>query len=291
VSEPIPQDFALRLQAAAIGGDEPEWSYFEIRALDPAATQVFIPVRDLHGVKRCVEDLRERHQVYIGAAPRTREAGTADAVERVWTLLADCDTPDSVDRLRRFHLQPSIIVRSGGASHRVHAYWPLRKGIDPDLAERCNARLAYALDSDPAVKDRARIIRPILSINRKAGRPAVVECIRLELDVFEAGDVVRDLLDPPTFRIESSRHPDHQSPATPKTLAGLARFVREAPEGERNNRLNWAAYKGGEHLAAGDLSAADVEGELLAGALDVGLREAEALRTIRSGLDGARRSA
>ncbi len=288
--EPIPQEIALRLQCVAIAGHEPPSSYFELRPLDPAAAQHFIPVGDVPAVVERVKSLRERHQVYLGAAPRAREAGTADAIERAWTLWVDIDSPEAVERLRRFRPLPSIVVRSGTEDH-LHAWWPLRSSITPRWAERANRRLAYRLKGDPASTDVARIMRPIISINRKAQPATMVECVRLELDVFELRDVVGGLPDPPAKPSAAPREP--RRAADPgATLAGLSRVVREATAGERNHKLNWAAFRAGEHIADGELDAADAEDELLAAALDAGLGEAEARRTIQSGLDaGCRRVA
>jgi hypothetical protein len=288
--EPIPQEIALRLQCIAIAGHEPPSSFFELRPLDPAGGQEFIPVGDVPAVIGRVESLRERHQVYIGGAPRTRQAGTADAIERAWTLWADLDSPDAVECLRRFRPLPSIVVRSGTKDH-LHAWWPLRHSISPRWAERANKRLAHRLKGDPVSTDVARIMRPIISINRKTEPATMVECIRLELDVFEIRDVVGGLPDPPTKTlIAPGRLP--RRPADPgATLAGLGRVVREAPVGERNHKLNWSAFRAGEHVAAGELVAADAEGELLAAALEAGLSEAESRRTIQSGLDAGLRSA
>jgi hypothetical protein len=299
VADVIPQEIALRLQCVAIAGHEPATSYFELRPLDPAAAQHFIPVGDVPAVVERVKSLRERHQVYLGAAPRAREAGTADAIERAWALWADIDCPEAVECLRRFRPLPSIVVRSGTKDH-LHAWWPLRSSITPRWAERANKRLAYRLKADPASTDVARILRPIISINRKTTPAAMVECVRLELAVFELRDVVGGLPDPPS-RTAGTREMAHKPTACEcdpgATLAGLARVVREArpptgnEPGERNAKLNWAAYRAGEHIAAGELSEADAEAELLAAALDAGLDEAEARRTIQSGLAGAMRRA
>jgi hypothetical protein len=290
-TDPIPQEIALRLQCVAIAGNEPPSSYFELRPLDPAGRQEFIPVDDVPAVMDRVESLRECHQLYIGAAPRTREAGTADAIERVWCLWADCDSEEAVEHLRRFRPLPSIVVASGTEGH-LHAWWPLRCSVTPRWAERANKRLAYRLKADPASTDVARIMRPIISVNRKTHPVTMVECVRLELDMFEMCDVVGGLPDAPTTAIaQTPRAARLLASGDPgATLAGLARVVRDAPIGERNNRLNWAAFRAGEHIAAGLLASADAESELLAAALDVGLTEAEALRTIQSGL-GARRAA
>jgi len=70
-------------------------------------------------------------------------------------------------------------------------------------------------------------------------------------------------------------------------LAGLVTVVLEAAEGERNNKLNWAAYKAGEHVRAGRLEIRVAASALHAAAILVGLSEREAIATISSGL-GAR---
>jgi hypothetical protein len=54
--------------------------------------------------------------------------------------------------------------------------------------------------------------------------------------------------------------------------------------GDRNNRLNRAAFCLGMLVAGGELPDQLVEDELLAAALDAGLPEREARASIRSGL-------
>jgi len=60
----------------------------------------------------------------------------------------------------------------------------------------------------------------------------------------------------------------------------LAR-VRQAPEGRRNDELNAAAFSLGQLHAGGELE--DVQDDLLAAALEAGLPQGEAEKTIRSG--------
>jgi hypothetical protein len=81
----------------------------------------------------------------------------------------------------------------------------------------------------------------------------------------------------------------------PLRLAGGSRYglaalraelaeVRRAPIGDRNNRLNRAAFCLGMLVTGGELNETLVEDELLAAALYMGLTEAEARASIRSGL-------
>ena len=150
--EAIPQEAALRLQLACIGGNEPATSYFELRPLArdgrPAPSErAFLPVRELTGAIERVRELAPRLNVYVGAAPRVRQDGTAGAVERVWCLWADLDGRDALRRLRDFRPLPSIVVRSG-SDDCAHAYWPLRRSLEPSWAQRANRRLTQALGGD-----------------------------------------------------------------------------------------------------------------------------------------------
>jgi hypothetical protein len=160
----IPQDVALRLQLGAIAGNEPASSFVEIRPLGVNGRPVvrergFVPVRELDvAVSRCLA-LAGRFNVYVGACPRITEAGTAAAVERAWTLWADCDGRDALERLRDFRPTPAMVIRSG-SDDSAHAYWPLRIPLSAAWAERANRRLAVALGADSKSTDRARVWAP-----------------------------------------------------------------------------------------------------------------------------------
>ena len=181
-----------------IAGNEPETSYLEIRPLDPPGRQWWIPVRKLDSAAAVISKLSRQCNVYIGAAPRVHRSGRADAVERVWALWCDCDTPESVERLRAFHPWPSIVNRSGSGEN-VHGWWQLRQPLSPEHAVRANRRIALALGADRAATDAARVMRPIGSLNRKSSPPRLVECVRLELDAFDVADVVSGLADDPAY--------------------------------------------------------------------------------------------
>ena len=68
-------------------------------------------------------------------------------------------------------------------------------------------------------------------------------------------------------------------------LRGLVRVVLDAtPERDRNTRLYWASCRVGEMVSAGRVDEATATGLLVDAATRTGLPEAEALRTIASGL-------
>ncbi len=282
---PIPQDVALRLQPAAIAGNEPVSSYLEIRPLGrdgrPAVcARTFVPVRELRqAAQRCAE-LAARVNVFVGAAPRVREDGTAAAVERCWTLWADCDGRDALPRLRDFRPAPSIVIRSG-SDDSAHAYWPLPPPLPPDFAQRANRRLAVVLGADVKATDPPRILRAAGTLNHKHDPPRPVVCTRLELVVFTFDQVVGRLPDDRGYapRAAAETHDRHGDPG--KSLDGLARTVREAPIGNRNAALYWAACKVRDDALDTELACEALRDAALA----AGLGEHETARTIRSALD------
>lgn len=284
----IPLDAALTLQLAAICGNEPSTSYIEVRPLRldgrPAPrARVFIPVGECNRVGARNLALAPRLNVFIGAAPRTREDGTADAIKRVWCLWADVDTSEALTALRAFRPTPSIVVRSGSGEN-VHAYWPLREAISPEWARRANRRLALALRADIAATDAARVLRPVGSLNHKHTPPVPVTCSRLELDMFTMAEVVGGLRDSAEYNSQPRRElACSRDGAT--ALDGLARTVRDAQQGNRNNALHWAACRARERAAAGEMDASSARCALRDAALVAGLGEHEIEATLHSALD------
>jgi RepB DNA-primase from phage plasmid len=274
-AEPIPQVDGLRIQLACIAGNEPPSSYFELRCLRPdgrPGPREFVPVRELRRAAEIVLALRDVN-VYVGAAPRVRESGTAADIERCWALWGDFDTPASVEALPRFAPRPSIVVRTSPG--RMQALWPLRHAVTPAAARRGNRRLALALGADMASTDGARILRVIGSRNLKHDPPATVACVRCELDVYELAEVVGSLPDAPGDAPRPPMRVSERGAGTTGSLAGLVRTVREAPEGERNARLFWAACRAADE-------GHDAREELREVALAVGLPEHEVARTLDS---------
>jgi len=269
----IPQADAARLQAAIIAGHAPEDHLLELRifADGPRGSEWF-PVREYARAAARAITLAACAEVYIGAAPRTRRRGRAEDVDRLYCVWADCDTPESVERLRAFRPLPNIVNRSGTAG-RLHAWWQLvGSSVTAAQGVRANRRLALALGADRASTDAARIMRLAGTRNHKMSPPASVECVRLEFDTYTIADVIGGLPDDPVYTAPRAVQPQREH--TGGSIEGIVRCVRDAPVGERNTVLYWAACRCAE------------EGHdtppLLAAAMDAGLSETEALRTIES---------
>ncbi len=92
-----------------------------------------------------------------------------------------------------------------------------------------------------------------------------------------------EVLSPP--RPPEPAHRGGRPPSTLGALRGLVRIVLEAtPERDRNSRLFWSACRAGELMAAGQVDEATATGLLVDAATRTGLPEAEARRTVASGL-------
>lgn len=102
-------------------------------------------------------------------------------------------------------------------------------------------------------------------------------------------EALLQLMLPPAPVVRPQRHSrPTEGGAGARALDGLLRVVLSALQGERNSKLYWAATRAWAHVADGHLAAGDVEAELIGAALQIGLGEAEARRTIASAERGAR---
>ena len=140
----------LRRYLEALTGDEPRTSLLEIhRSPPPAARHLDAagpPLDQLDQAAERILELAPRAHVYVGVAPRVRAGGSGRDVERLWSLWADCDTPEAVARMEAFQPAPAIIVESGSGG--AHGYWPLVRPLSPGDAARANRRLARTLGAE-----------------------------------------------------------------------------------------------------------------------------------------------
>lgn len=98
--------------------------------------------------------------------------------------------------------------------------------------------------------------------------------------------LLRLMLPPaPVVRPQRRRSP-MPAEASGRALQGLVNVVLGAPANTRNSRLYWAACKAWGHVRDGHIAACDVEAELIDAAVQIGLAEAEARRTVASASRG-----
>ena len=171
MSEDIPQRDALRLQLAMIAGNDPPNRRLELRwrnARGKMARQ-FFGLRELDRATSAILNVSQIGDTFIGAAPRVRDGGTARDVEHSWTLWADLDDAEALDRVNEFTPAPSIIITTGSGGG--HAWWQLNRPLPGPWAKRANRRLATALGGDLAATDPARVLRPAGTRNYKHEPP------------------------------------------------------------------------------------------------------------------------
>ncbi|MCM8794583.1 MAG: AAA family ATPase [Candidatus Omnitrophica bacterium] len=166
----------------------------EIRAIHPEdhtpQSRFYPSIEALLAEQAGMDALAKHFNVYLGVCPRSREAGTKDAVKLAWCLWIDLDAKsfpggkeEALKRLREFPLPPTVIVDSG---HGFHAYWRLKEpekiaGAEDVVRVEAHLKaLAAALGGDSQAAELARILRLPGTCNLKAPSTplpvALIEC-------------------------------------------------------------------------------------------------------------------
>jgi hypothetical protein len=197
--------------------------------------------------------------------------------------------------LEAFPLRPSLVVDSGGG---FQPYWLFREpvGLTPESItrlEKINRGLSQALGGDVAATDAARILRLPGTFNMKlTGQPRPVQIIWCEPErVYDLGAFAQY-----EAQGQARREPQVGTAAPPQPGGEYAGYAQKAlvdelaalartPEGNRNARLNQAAYALGQLVGAGVLDRGSVEAALSGTASAIGLGEAESRATIQSGIE------
>jgi hypothetical protein len=184
--------YAMDAYFSIIAGRAETFEFLEVRRRTGSGmVSEFFPIEERDLASVLVLEHARRTDVYVGCAPRTRRAGTKDAVGNVWTLWAECDGAGSVETLRRFDPRPALVIGSGSGVN-CHADWPLQEPLTAPAAEAANLRLATALGADLACFDASRILRPPGTWNHKHRPPTRVATLYLENDRrFDVNDVLR----------------------------------------------------------------------------------------------------
>jgi RepB DNA-primase from phage plasmid/CHC2 zinc finger len=207
VTEPGGERVAAHWYAGALFGRAPRGSLFEVRFRVPSGMgQLFHSASRLDRLVESILALSAHTDVYFGVLARgPRGGGRADVREHGGVVWADCDTSESVVALRAFRPSPAMVVAS--SAENCHAYWFLSEPVGLDLIERTNRRLALALGADVRCSDRARILRPAGSVNRKRAVPDAVRLLPAAADCVSVGDLDRALPPEPTPPETASRLP------------------------------------------------------------------------------------
>ncbi len=182
--------FEVRYRAFARGGGDPEDQRATMRrSWHPASAPI--------GAARAILELAEQTDVYVGIAPRRHRHGGKSAIERIWTLWADLDTPDSARRVSTLPIAPGIVVQSGSSGHQ-HLYFPLSAPLAIAEAEQANRTLALALAADGgAVVNAATILRPPSTLNHKSSPPTPVILATLDRRRHPVEEILAGLVAPP----------------------------------------------------------------------------------------------
>jgi hypothetical protein len=184
-ANPLTEAEQIDLLLRAVKRDETD-GFIEIRAKVPGGGMraEFCAVEKVASAVKYALQVGQSADTFVGMAVRSRPEGSAEAVDRVWILWADCDTDEALDRLQTFEPKPSIVVRSGGVTAqgrpRLHAYWPLKAPLERSEVKPVLRVLATALHADLSCAEPARIMRLPGTLNFKSDppNPVVVEVVR-----------------------------------------------------------------------------------------------------------------
>ena len=177
MSEPSTDRAAARSYAEVLFGSTPRGALVEVRfRVSSGMGRCFQRVSRRDRLADSIVKLSEHTEVFVGVLPRRRRrGGRADVIARGRVVWADCDGSEAVAALHAFRPSPAIVVAS--SEQNRHAYWLLTAPVSVDLIEQTNRRIALALGADVRCSDRARILRPVGSVNRKRSEPVACGCL------------------------------------------------------------------------------------------------------------------
>lgn len=236
----------------------------------------------------------------------------AENVTAVTAVFADVDQPcDLADLLTRCPIPPHIVVES--SPRKYHLYWL----IDPssplplDAFKHIQRAIAQTLAADPTVCDLSRVMRlPGYVHCKDPQNPHPVRLVATHEDIPRyTGDAIKttwgvqDATDGPQAGRQQGE-PQTGRQAAPEglpegydrasdsyarsTLRECLVAVRKAPEGERNDELNFNAHKCYSLALADRLDAEEVTRAMRNAAGDAGLPADEINTTLESARKGAK---
>jgi len=172
--------------------------FLEIRAF-PGPRQYFFPLpSDLSKAAALAVSLK--NQVYYSAGPRSKQQGTADAVNTMPDLWVDGD--EGALPWTSLALTPSIVVNTGNiAGDHYQAYYLLDPQLELKAEANCNKAVAYlkalctVLKGDPKSCDIARILRVPGTFNIKdPTHPGLCRIIELNPEARYSIEQIREAI-------------------------------------------------------------------------------------------------
>ena len=173
-----------------------------------------------------------------------RKRGGISNVEAINCLYAEFDGDKALikERISKLHIQPGVMIDSGGG---VHCYWLLSDPVQVtasnlDQLKGLQARWVAYVGADEGAKDLARILRLPGSINHKYNPPRPVTFIKADFTATHTLNELAALLPP----VKEKPEIKHTQPPTDPSEAGenwLQKALDRATPGNRNETGFWLA--------------------------------------------------
>jgi hypothetical protein len=188
-----------------------------------------------------------------------------DSMVRPRALFADIDARDGQSMQTTWALEPSLIVETSAGS--FHVYWLIQGAMGWDTWDRLERNLVDHYRSDPAVKDRSRVLRIPGTVHQK-GKPFRVQIVQStgkRYTQLELEKAFGPLQAAPNNGTDSSKYRTHRSS---DETEGNLRIIEEclskikpdrlADHGDHNYdpwlQIGMVAY----HCTDGDVRALDI---------------------------------
>lgn len=272
---------------------------------DPSLTKTFYGTLEQH-YNKLVELNKRGAGIFVTVNETSGNTRKAEDVVSVRACFIDCDKQLPKDS---YHLEPTMIVRTSGK--RGHAYWVFDTP-DKNVSQfkDVQKKLIEHYGSDKAVHDLPRVMR-IPGFYHMKYTPTLVELVRIDpkCKYKNITEVVAGVNTQAVLRnkVESNAnqkvivlpnshkqdiHPSKceglevSTPITNNEFKALLFDVQNASEGTRNDTLNKAAFKTAELITNGAIAYDVAHQALVNTGVQAGLSEAEARRTVDSGISG-----
>ena len=198
----------------------------EIRPIPSGNDRQWIPVDNI-----TLPNIPEGKNVYFGVATHEYGKGGKEDIIQIPAVWVDIDFKETAEEkarelINKFHLEPSMIVKSGGG---FHVYWILNTPVSSeDIAkiEEINRRLVNYFGGDKACVEAAHLLRLPGTQNYKYDppRPVILESVTDHL--YDLSDF--DFLPP----VASNAMP---APAVPQ-LSVIPPILTGVREGQRHTK-------------------------------------------------------